>query len=62
MLPLSIPLRFLSLNIYLTNAILDKALRTSHIIGYNDGIAIPFAKQILTVVIIHGVLHIYIQP
>lgn len=44
-LPLSIPLRFLSVNIHLTNSILDKELRTSHIIGKNDSISTPFASS-----------------
>lgn len=41
MLSLSIPLRFLSLDIYCTNAISRKELRTSHIIRKKDGKSIP---------------------
>lgn len=41
MLSLSIPLRFLSLDIYCTNAISREELRTSHIIRKKDGKSIP---------------------
>lgn len=60
-LSLSIPLRFLSLSIYCTNTSFDKQLKTSHIIGKNDGKSIPVARQILTVVMTtDGIVHVYI--
>lgn len=60
-LPLSIPLRFLSLCIYCTNTSLNKQLRTSHTIGKNNGKSIPLAWQILTAVMTtDGIVHVYI--
>lgn len=62
MLSLSIPLRFLSLDIYCTNAISRKELRTSHIIRKKDGKSIPWARQILTAVMAtDGTARIYIS-
>lgn len=58
----SIPLRCLSLDIYRANAISSKQLRTSHVTGKNDDASVPFARQILAVVIIttDEIVHVYI--
>lgn len=59
---LSIPLRFLSLDIYCAYAVSSKAWRTSRITGKNDGKSIPLARQILVVVMItaEGTVHVFI--